>query len=186
MPYYIYRLIGNNNQTDNHYIGSTPYPLKRLRQHNGLLSGGAKYTSSKLNKLIKSQETDYKWNYKWTMMTFLNKSNALSLEWHMKHPFLVNNLKKTKNKGILFNNINYNRRYRFDKDINIQLLQIDITVQYFLNKKFDKIASKQMFLLIDTNEQITYKPINYSIVQITEFNKSIIENNLFTYFAPLI
>ena len=38
--WYFY-IIKNNNFT---YAGVSPYPERRLRQHNGEISGGAKYT----------------------------------------------------------------------------------------------------------------------------------------------
>ena len=41
--WYFY-LIYNNNYT---YAGVSPDPKRRLRQHNGEISGGEKYTTSK-------------------------------------------------------------------------------------------------------------------------------------------
>ena len=39
-------LINNGPYT---YAGVSPDPVKRLRKHNGEISGGAKYTASKLS-----------------------------------------------------------------------------------------------------------------------------------------
>ena len=48
---------------------------KRLKQHNGLLSGGAKCTAGK-----------GWWVYLAVVSGFLTKSNAMSFEWKLKHP----------------------------------------------------------------------------------------------------
>ena len=69
--YYCY-LIKNNQYT---YNGSTNDLKRRLRQHNGEISGGAKYTSSK----------EGKWEYYCVMSGFPDKVNALQCEWRWKH-----------------------------------------------------------------------------------------------------
>lgn len=172
MPYYIYRLQSQNiNNKNNHYIGSTPTPRKRIRQHNCIIKGGAKFTSSKINNLIINNNTQLKWNFQWLLMTFLNKNLALSLEWHMKHPFSFN--KKTNKK--------------FDKNIDIMLLQIDMTIKYFLNKHVDKINkyNKQIFLLIDSNINLSYQPDNFIIIKMVNINNAILNYGTFDYFNYL-
>ena len=71
--------------TDNKYtyLGVTVNIIRRIRQHNGELVGGAKYTSS------------YKGNGKWILKTIVNnltKSEALSYERIIKN-------KRRKGKG---------------------------------------------------------------------------------------
>lgn len=56
------------------YNGSTNNIIKRLRQHNGELKGGAKATSGK------------KWEIYALMVGFADHNNALSCEWRIKHP----------------------------------------------------------------------------------------------------
>lgn len=172
MPYYIYRLHSfDTNNRKTHYIGSTPTPKKRIRQHNGIIKGGAKYTSSKINNLTINNDTQLKWNFEWLLMTFLNKNLALSLEWHMKHPFSFN---KKSNK-------------RFDNKTDIMLLQIDITIKYFLDKHIENIneSNKQIFLFIDSSVKLSYQPDNFIIVKTVNMNNAILDYGTFDYFNEL-
>jgi predicted GIY-YIG superfamily endonuclease len=57
------------------YIGSTNNPLRRIRQHNKELVGGAKYTSGK-----------GVWEIYALLTGFPNHINTLSCEWRLKHP----------------------------------------------------------------------------------------------------
>lgn len=71
--YLCYLLYNNDNKT---YIGSTNNFKRRLRQHNGELVGGAKYT------------TAFKGEHGWSPIVkvegFANRCVALSFEWRMK------------------------------------------------------------------------------------------------------
>ena len=67
--YIVYLLINTNNNYT--YIGSTNNSIRRIRQHNGELVGGAKYT--KLKKL------DGNWIY-YGYIENLEKRQALSIE----------------------------------------------------------------------------------------------------------
>jgi structure-specific endonuclease subunit SLX1 len=73
-------LLKSYNKT---YIGATIDPDRRLRQHNGELSGGAKATKG------------YVWTRHCLVGIFDNEHNALSFEWHWKH-----NSKKYKGNAI--------------------------------------------------------------------------------------
>jgi len=71
---YIVRIKGK----DRTYVGYTVEPKRRIRQHNGIIKGGAKATS------ISNQ---------WDFLAILTSSSplftknvALSVEWHLKHP----------------------------------------------------------------------------------------------------
>jgi hypothetical protein len=193
MPYYIYRLVGyTNSDIRNHYIGSTPNPYKRIRQHNGIICGGAKNTSSRLYKLINNNETNLKWNYDWILMTFLNKKDALSLEWHMKHPFScieINDNIKNHYAKVIFNGKFYNKRCnKLYYDINLMLKQIDITIEYVFVKNNILLNDRTIFLLLDSENMrlINYCPINFKIHYIDKFKYSIINNNLFNYLNKCI
>lgn len=72
--YIIYLLI---NTTNNYtYIGITNNKTRRIRQHNGELVGGAKYT--KINK------SDGEWKYYGWIEGEILKNKALSLEKRIK------------------------------------------------------------------------------------------------------
>ena len=64
-------IIYKNNLS---YAGVTPYPDKRILKHNGIISGGAKYTLSK----------GPGWKYVCIISGF-DKINALRFEWAVKH-----------------------------------------------------------------------------------------------------
>lgn len=57
------------------YVGVSPDPVRRLRQHNGEISGGAKYTTSK----------GAGWTHVCLVEGFRTKQEALQFEWAVKH-----------------------------------------------------------------------------------------------------
>lgn len=69
------------------YVGVSPDPMKRLRQHNGEISGGAKYTTSK-NKIGR-------WKHICLVHGFREPRQALQFEWAVKH------VTPLKSKGII-------------------------------------------------------------------------------------
>ncbi len=70
---YICYMIHHNFQ--NTYIGITNDFNHRLKQHNGIISGGAKATK-------KFED----WTLGFYISGFEEKNSALSFEWHMHHP----------------------------------------------------------------------------------------------------
>ena len=65
-------LIQNGNRT---YAGVSPDPTRRLRQHNGEICGGAKYT----------RKSGPGWIHKCIVEGFTCKRDALQFEWAVKH-----------------------------------------------------------------------------------------------------
>lgn len=88
--YVVYLLINNCNNCT--YIGSTNNSIRRLRQHNGELVGGAKYT--------KAMKKDGEWLYYGTINN-LTKHLALSIEKKIQK-----RTKKSKGKNPLERRIN--------------------------------------------------------------------------------
>lgn len=60
--------------TGNTYCGITNTPERRLRQHNGELVGGAKYT-----------RRFRPWSYAFRVKGFRSKNEVLSFEWKLKN-----------------------------------------------------------------------------------------------------
>ena len=69
---WVFYLIQNKNHT---YAGVSPTPIRRLRQHNGEISGGAKYTTS----------CGPGWKHKCMVRGFQDKIQAMQFEWAVKH-----------------------------------------------------------------------------------------------------
>ena len=69
---WVFYIIKNKNAT---YAGVSPTPKKRLRQHNGEIKGGAKYTTSK----------GAGWDHICLVEGFQDKIQALQFEWAVKH-----------------------------------------------------------------------------------------------------
>ena len=69
---WIFYLIENNGCT---YAGVSPDPVRRLRQHNGEIKGGAKYTTSK----------GPGWKHICLVHGFQNKIQSMQFEWAVKH-----------------------------------------------------------------------------------------------------
>tara|TARA_Y100000768_G_C23981007_1_gene685780 strand:+ start:449 stop:865 length:417 start_codon:yes stop_codon:yes gene_type:complete len=65
-------IIANGNYT---YAGVSPTPDKRLRQHNGEIKGGAKYTTGRGSG----------WKHICLISGFKNKIQAMQFEWAVKH-----------------------------------------------------------------------------------------------------
>lgn len=94
---YVYLLYSNSHKK--YYIGSTNNPLRRLRQHNGLISGGAKYT------------TKYRpWILMLLIIGFDNRHDMLSFEWHWQHIYNKKSIVHTKPYNALYRLLQ--RRYK--------------------------------------------------------------------------
>ena len=80
-------IIENKGAT---YAGVSPTPVRRLRQHNGEIKGGAKYTTGR----------GPGWEHVCLISGFQDKIHAMQFEWAVKHVAprnaggLVNRIKK--------------------------------------------------------------------------------------------
>lgn len=67
------------NEIDNKtYIGMTNDIQNRIRRHNQVIKGGAKYTTAHGNKT---------WKYAVIISNIPDKVTAMQLEWKLKHPY---------------------------------------------------------------------------------------------------
>jgi len=80
MSFLIYIIYSFSNKSNRTYVGYTNNINKRLRQHNGICKGGAKYTRGR------------NWQILCTLEGFDNKRHAMQLEWalHRKYPSINN------------------------------------------------------------------------------------------------
>ena len=69
---WFFYIIQNGNCT---YAGVSPDPIRRLRQHNGEIKGGAKYTLSK----------GPGWKHVCIVSGFQTKIQSMQFEWAVKH-----------------------------------------------------------------------------------------------------
>ena len=72
MSEWSFYIIKNNNCT---YAGVSPDPVRRLRQHNKEIKGGAKYTISKAPG----------WSHICIIRGFRTKIESMQFEWAVKH-----------------------------------------------------------------------------------------------------
>jgi len=75
MPHCVY-LLRSDISDDKFYVGYSPDPFHRLRQHNGHIRGGARYTSR------------YKpWSIHTVVGGFATSVDALKFEWALQNPW---------------------------------------------------------------------------------------------------
>ena len=88
--WYNYILSFTNNNISRTYNGMTNNIDRRLKQHNNILSGGAKATTNLIKKYPESN-----WKIICIIKGFDNKSEAMKAEWRIRHP---DNKKRRPNK----------------------------------------------------------------------------------------
>lgn len=117
--------------SDNHtYCGYTKNPIRRIRQHNGEIVGGAKATRGK------------QWNFMMLMTGFETSNNALSCEWRLKHPD-GHKRKSKKYNGINGRILTINKILCYDKwtmQCDILNNKCEYTI-YILDELYDKLNS---------------------------------------------
>lgn len=101
-------ILYNTQHPHRTYVGYTTNPLRRLRQHNGIISGGAKATTC----FTKGKGC-------WAFLSLItsssfNKHTALSFEWHLKHVYRSQNQSGTiKRIEAMFKLVKDNTRFDF-------------------------------------------------------------------------
>lgn len=126
---YILKNADGQNKT---YIGYTTNPQKRIKQHNGIISGGAKATRGKQWKIF-------------CLFEFDNEHNAMSFEWNLKHP--CGNKKSSKFCGIDGKINSINELIRNNKIC-------DNTICYIESEFIDKINKCNNIIINLLNEKV--------------------------------
>ena len=98
-------IINNNNKS---YVGITNNLERRIRQHNNIIKGGAKYTTN----IIINQNNNNNinninlWNYVCYIDGFKTKKDALQFEWSLKHCYPRNKCGIENRIGKIYNTLN--------------------------------------------------------------------------------
>ena len=95
---YLLKCRGNKNT----YIGKSVNIHHRLRQHNGEIKGGAKATNN---------ESKRPWRHAMAVHGFPSEREALSFEWHWKHP----------RKSKILRNVSKNNRWVYGLKARLEL-----------------------------------------------------------------
>ena len=85
-----YIIYNESNNLKRTYNGMTNNFEHRIKQHNNIIKGGAKYTTNIIKKYPESE-----WKLLCLIEGFDSKSEAMKAEWRIKHP---TNQKKRPNK----------------------------------------------------------------------------------------
>lgn len=141
------------------YVGSTVNLDRRIRQHNGVIKGGAKYTKGG------------KWQYYCVIYNLNNQKNiCLSEEWHIKWMSnKVNNSKNTfdrRRKAI--------EKYYKTRPLHTEPYSYIIFVSKFYHQYLPKLDNKIFVMIIDDFKMSTIKSYIKSLNLIVKLNKHFI------------
>jgi predicted GIY-YIG superfamily endonuclease len=140
--HYCYVLY-NVQQPSRTYVGYTTNPMRRLRQHNGVISGGARATSGK---------------GQWEFLTLItstsfNTHTGLSFEWHLKRALRPQNARgSVKRIEALFKTIKDNKKF---EGFNFHIY-ISVYGQYVFPEFLLDDLSRSNVVIYDTIKDIVY------------------------------
>ena len=157
--YFCYILTSTNARyIGNTYIGFTDNPLHRLRQHNGVIKGGAKYT-------LKRKP----WEIVLVVSNFPNKVLALKFEWAWQNPFKSTFLKESMG-DIEKGYIGVKNKKKVYSSISFKLKVLDRLLH---SKVFDKIYLH--IYVFNESEEVNMQNSMKSIEKVNEesFNVAI-------------
>ena len=134
MKHYVYILYSVENERT--YVGYTVNPVRRILQHNGVLKGGAKYTSA-----------FGPWVLFCLIEGFNNNIEALQAEWALKH---VSKKRKTAQRRLEDLDILLNKEQFTSNSVNLidnieLIIKIDPEFYDFFNGK--QYKNKKMMIL---------------------------------------
>jgi putative endonuclease len=137
--YKVYVLF-NSNKT---YVGSTNNLQKRIRQHNGEIKGGAKYTTRNGNQ----------WCFLYYITGFPDHQNALQAEWKLKN--LQKNQKKRGIEGRLNSLIEFSKLDFWTS--NSIYKNSEFQFEVFMNENYKYFFEKSM---MENNGDSSNKKLN--------------------------
>ena len=124
--YYCYILCSlNPNYKNQTYIGFTDDPLHRIRQHNGIIKGGAKFTSKRKP-----------WKLMLVVSNFPNKVLALKFEWAWQNPFKSTFTSEALKNVELPNNLSVKEKKQYYQSLEFKLKVLNILLK---SRVYDKI-----------------------------------------------
>jgi len=134
MKHYVYILYSVENERT--YVGYTVNPVRRILQHNGVLKGGAKYTSA-----------FGPWVLFCLIEGFNNNIEALQAEWALKH---VSKKRKTAQRRLEDLDILMNKEQFTSNSVNLidnieLIIKVDPEYHDFFNGK--QYKNKEIMLL---------------------------------------
>ncbi len=141
------------NDDDQTYNGYTNNPWKRIRQHNGEIVGGAKYTRGKS-----------KWQIYVLLTGFKTYNNALSCEWKIKHPTGAK-MRPKKYCGV---------------EGRVKSLNVVLNLDKWTSKCIDENKDCQYILFI-VNDMVKYLedvPDNITIVAVDEITEEFVDKEM--------
>lgn len=122
--------IIKSRDSNNSYNGSTNDPVRRLRQHNGEISGGAFRTKQ-----------HRPWDYIAILKGLPDHINCLSCEWRIRYP---NNKRKKEQKyrGVMGRIVGLNEILKLEKWTNqCKILNKDINLELFISKEYASLIN---------------------------------------------
>ena len=163
--YFCYILCSlNDKYLNGTYIGFTDDPLHRIRQHNGEIKGGAKFTKRRRP-----------WKLILVVSNFPNKIAALKFEWAWQNPFNSNFIKDDIENKIIIPKMTKKKLSNYYRSINFKIEVLNILIN---SKVFERINLNINIFDNEPCEDIYISEIlksNYSkinIINIEEFKNN--------------
>ncbi len=126
------------------YVGYTNNPERRIRQHNGLIKGGAKYTT-------RQHKSEWKYLAIIASPEFTHQT-ALSFEWYVKHSKY--NRVNGRIQSLIQTIINNEKFQDYPFYIYVsQLMYQRISTTSYLSQLFDQLISSNSACLFNTSIQ---------------------------------
>jgi predicted GIY-YIG superfamily endonuclease len=149
--YYCYILRNNSEEYKNYtYNGYTVNPWRRVRQHNGIIKGGAKATAKKNNA----------WEVYVLITGFVTSNNALSCEWRIKKPLNKKRIKEFTGPVGRVKSLNY------ILDLDVWTQQCDIN---------NNNCNYTVYIVDDMRDLLTIEKPNITIISVPAITEEFVK-----------